>query len=51
MSERETMLVHRVCRSQLVRAGGGNPFCEVCGRSVEPGEIDEVDNAPSPFSG
>lgn len=51
MSGRGTLFVHKVCRSQLVKVEGGRPFCEVCDRFVEPDEIEEVDNSPSPFSG
>ena len=45
------MIVHKVCRSQLTRVGGGPPFCEVCDRTVGPDEVEEVDDSPSPFSG
>ena len=46
-----TMLVHKVCNSQLVEVGDKPIFCEVCNRTVRPDEIVEVDNSPSPFSG
>jgi hypothetical protein len=51
LSKPETILIHSLCRSQLVKVGGGKPFCEVCDRYVEPNEIEEVDNSPGPFSG
>jgi len=47
----ETIFVHRVCNSQLVRMPRRPLFCEVCNRAVGPNEIREVDNSPSPFSG
>ena len=47
----ETIFVHKVCRSQLVRLGDEPFYCEVCNRRVAPGEISEVDNTPSPFAG
>ena len=47
----ETIFVHKVCLSQLLKTGEATPFCEICDRSVEPDEIEEVDNSPSPFSG
>ena len=45
------MLVHTVCKSQLIRVAGKPVFCEVCNRAVHPDEIMEVDNSPGPFSG
>jgi hypothetical protein len=47
----ETIFVHEVCNSQLVRLGNEPFYCEVCGRAVRPDEIKEVDNSPSPFAG
>lgn len=51
MSEPAIILIHRICKSQLVRVGGSKPFCEVCDRYVEADEIEEADSSPSPFSG
>ncbi len=51
MQRESVMLVHKVCNSQLVRVPGKPLFCEVCNRLVEPDEVLEVDNTPSPFSG
>ncbi len=45
------MLVHKVCKSQLVKVGDQPIFCEVCNRIVTQDEIVEVDDSPSPFSG
>ncbi len=45
------MLVHRVCKSQLIAAENKPTFCEVCNRVVSLEEIEEVDDSPSPFSG
>jgi hypothetical protein len=50
MSE-QVILVHKVCRSQLVRVAESQLFCEVCDHVVNSDEIEEVDNSPSPFSG
>ncbi len=46
----ETILVHKPCSSQLTRRKS-RLFCEVCNREVFSGEVLEVDNSPSPFSG
>jgi len=46
-----TLLVHRVCNSQLTNLRGGQMFCDVCGGPVRPDEMAEADNSPSPFSG
>ena len=45
------MLVHKVCRSQLVKAEGKPVFCDVCEREVKEEEMEVVDDSPSPFSG
>ncbi len=45
------MLVHKVCKSQLIRVENQPIFCEVCNRTVRPEEIEQVDDSPSPFSG
>ena len=47
----ETVFVHKACNSQLVRLGSDPFYCEVCNRPVRSGEINEVDNTPSPFAG
>ena len=47
----ETIFVHRICKSQLVRLENRPLFCEVCNRPVRPDEVLEVDNTPSPFAG
>ena len=47
----ETIFVHKVCNSQLVRVGGRPLYCEICGRAVRKDEVKEVDNTPSPFAG
>jgi hypothetical protein len=47
----ETIYVHKVCNSQLVRVGTKPLFCEVCNRAVRMDEVKEVDNTPSPFAG
>jgi hypothetical protein len=45
------ILIHKVCKSQLIKVEGKPIFCDVCNRVVEPEEIEEVDDRPSPFSG
>ncbi len=45
----ETILVHKLCNSQLTKRS--TLFCEVCNREVFSREVLEVDNSPSPFSG
>ncbi len=45
------MLVHKVCKSQLIKVEKKPIFCEVCNRVVPPEEIEEEDDSPSPFSG
>jgi hypothetical protein len=47
----ETIFVHKVCHSQLVRVGNSPLYCEVCNRPVRADEVMEVDNTPSPFAG
>jgi hypothetical protein len=47
----ETIFVHEVCNSQLVKLGEKPFFCEVCNRAVGLDEIKVVDNSPSPFAG
>ena len=47
----ETIFVHKVCNSQLVRVGNKPLFCGVCNRTVRMDEVKEVDNTPSPFAG
>lgn len=45
------VLVHKVCRSQLIKVEGKPVFCDVCAREVKEEEIEEVDDSPGPFSG
>ncbi len=45
------MMVHRLCKGELIPKADGRIFCELCEKSVENDEIDEVDNSPGPFSG
>ena len=51
MMATETIYVHRVCNSQIVKTPDRRPFCEICNRPANPNEISEVDNSPSPFAG
>ncbi len=51
MMAAETIYVHKVCNSQLVMTPDKPVYCEVCGRTVGPEEIDEIDNSPGPFAG
>lgn len=51
MMATETIFVHKVCNSQLVRVGTRPLFCEVCNGPVRSDEVIEVDNTPSPFAG
>ncbi|HKT22143.1 MAG TPA: hypothetical protein VJR06_06010 [Nitrososphaerales archaeon] len=46
-----TLLVHKVCNSQLTSIPGSPLICDVCGGPVGIGEMTEADNSPSPFSG
>ena len=45
------LLIHRICKSQLIATDSDPIFCEVCNDYVKPPEVEEVDDTPSPFSG
>ncbi len=45
------VLIHRICKAQLIAADHDPIFCDVCNAFVKPDEVEEVDDSPSPFSG